>query len=640
MTNSSTFSVQAENAVVLPPEAYAPIPADAAGDGVSNIRGGLFVGRREELALLDAAFEGTGPGGGAGEVVVHALHGLGGVGKSALALHWASLRGEPVRWRITADTTEAVRAGLAELARALQPGLAGLPEELLVERAVRWLAGNGGWLLVLDNVDDPAGIASLLERVPRGQVLVTTRRASGWHRGATTVRLGVLRAGDSVDLFVRVLTHDGPRDSEGADAVCEELGHLALAVEQAAAYCAQTSIAPTAYLDMLARWPADMFATGAESTDSARTIARIWHITLDQLANTPLAGQILRILAWYAPDNIPRTLLNHLTELPDGPNPPQVATALGRLLAYNMATDNLDGALSVHRLVQTLARTPDPDDPHRQADDIASARHHATRCLAAALPADLEQPSAWPQVRALLPHSDALADRTPEEADTVATATVLDAAGRFLTGQGQSLRATAHLQRSLTTMVRVLGEDAPHTLTARNNLAATYQAAGDPARAITLHEQNLQDRTRVLGKNHPDTLTTRNNLAHAYRQAGDLTRAITLHEQNLQDRTRVLGKNHPDTLTTRNNLATAYRAAGDPARAITLHEQNLQDLVRVLGKNHPDTLVTRNNLAHAYKEAGDPARAITLHEQNLQDRTRVLGKNHPDTLTTRNNLAT
>ncbi|MCF2533412.1 ATP-binding protein [Yinghuangia soli] len=214
----------------------------------------LFVGRGGDLEKLSAAFANT------GEVVVQAVHGLGGVGKSALAAHWAAKQSESVRWWITADTPAAVNAGTAALARALQPGLSALPTELQTERAVAWLAGHTGWLLVLDNVEDPAHIRPLLDRVPGGRALVTTRRATGWHHDAATLRLDTLEPADAVALFHRILTQHGPRATEGSDAVCAELGHLALAVEQAAAFCAETGTTPAAYLDMLAKWPATMFA--------------------------------------------------------------------------------------------------------------------------------------------------------------------------------------------------------------------------------------------------------------------------------------------------------------------------------------------------------------------------------------------
>ncbi|MDI2129021.1 tetratricopeptide repeat protein [Yinghuangia seranimata] len=628
VNNSSTQFVQAQQAFVLPAEAYAPIPSDAPGRGVSNIRTGLFVGRSGELGALDAAFADP------GDVVVHAVHGLGGVGKSALAARWAAGRGESVRWWVTADTAAAVDAGVAALARALQPGLTGLPAELQAERAVRWLADHPGrWLLVLDNVEDPSHIRPLLDRVSGGRVLVTTRVASGWHRHATAIRLGVLEPADALDLFTRILTHHGPRDTEGADAVCAELGYLALAVDQAAAYCAETGTTPGAYLDMLARWPAEMFAATAEGGDSARTIARIWRLTLDRLTDTPLAGELLRLLAWYGPDRIPRDLLDGVAD------PPVLVAAVGRLVAYNMVTDNHDGTVSVHRLVQALARTPDPDDPHRSADDIDRARDTAAELLAAAYPHESGDPANWPRYRALVPHTDALAAHHTADHDTTHTALALNQAAVYRHEHGELGPALEGFQRALTTRERVLGADHPHTLVSRNNFAAVLHAAGDLGRAIPVYEQTLRDAERVLGVDHPNTLRARNNLASATYATGDRGRAVPLYEQVLSDRARVLGPDHPDTLTSRYNLAGMYESAGDLDEAIPLYAQTLADRMRVLGADHPDTLDSQNTLAGALHAAGDLGLAVPLYEQTLADRVRVLGPDHPGTLGSRNNLA-
>ncbi|MFI6986503.1 FxSxx-COOH system tetratricopeptide repeat protein [Embleya sp. NPDC050154] len=628
-----SVAVFAERAV--PPEAYAPIPADAPGAGVSNIpRTGLFVGRGDELAALEEAFAVP------GEVVVHAVHGLGGVGKSALAAQWAAQRPERMRWWIVADTTTgadgaaAVDAGLAALARTLQPGLAELPAEMQVTRATRWLTEHEGWLLVLDNVEDPAHVRPLLDRIPGGRVLITTRRATGWHRDATTLRLGTLEPDESLDLFTRVVTHDAPQHAEGAEAVCAELGHLALAIEQAAAFCARTGTAPTAYLDMLAKWPAAVFAA-AERGAPERAVARVWRVTLDRLADTPLAGDILRVLAWYAPDDIPRDVLDPMA------TPPETATAIGELVAFSMITDNRDGTLSVHRLVQHLARTPDHDraDPHRLPEHVDHALNRATALLATAFPNDITHPDAWPRCRTLLPHVDALTDRHTPDHDTPHTARALDCAATFRDAQGAHRLVVPALERALVARQESLGNDHPHTLASRNNLAGAYESAGDLGKAIPLYELALTDCERVLGNDHPHTLTARNNLAYAYLAGGDLDQAIPLYELTVADCERVLGNNHPSTLTARNNLAYAYRTLGDLGQAIPLYELTVADSERVLSNNHPDTLTARNNLAGSYHSAGDLERAIPLFQRALAERERVLGDDHPDTLSSRNNLA-
>ncbi|MFE7077726.1 tetratricopeptide repeat protein [Streptomyces sp. NPDC057620] len=587
---SATQQITAEQVFVLPSEAYTPIPGGAADRGVSNIRPALFVGRTTELHALEEAFARP------GEVVVHAVHGLGGVGKSALAAHWAHRRPERLRWWVNAEETTAVNAGIAGLARALQPALAGLPAEVQSERAVAWLAGHDGWLLVLDNVENPGDIRPLLDRLPGGRILITTRRATGWHHDATTIRLGVLTPTDALRLFTRVLAHHGSRDTDGAAAVCEELGHLALAVEQAAAYCAETGTTPRAYLDLLTRYPSAMFAADTVGGDSERTISRIWHLTLNHLSDTPLAGEILRILAWYAPDHIPRDLLDTLAE------PPLLATAIGRLTAYSMITDNRDTTVSVHRLVQALARTTDPHDPHRQPAAIDHARDQATTLLANTFPTDSrDQPGTWPRCRALLAHADALTAHAPSDHDTVDTALVLYHTAEYRAGQGAPALAIRALQRALAIEERVLGDDHPSTLASRNNLAYAYESAGDLGRAIPLYERTLDERERVLGDDHPSTLDSRNNLAYAYESAGDLERAIPLYERTLdeRERERVLGDDHPSTLDSRNNLAYAYKSAGDLERAIPLYERTLDESERVLSPGHPLIVVVRKNLDRA-----------------------------------------
>ena len=370
-----------------------------------------------------------------------------------------------------------------------------------------------------------------------------------------------------------------------------------------------------------------MYQAAPEGGDAARTIARIWHVTLDRLADDALAGQVLRILAWYAPEAIPRTLLDGLAD------PPALLRATGRLAAYSMLTAN-EGVLAMHRLVQAVTRTPAPGDPYRDPQAIDDARDQATRQLAAALPGlDPEDPAGWPVWRMLLPHIDALASHAPPDTDTETTAYLLNVTGLFLDSQGQPARAAAHLQRALAGLHRVLGADHPQTLASRDNLAYHYASTGynlgDLGRAIPLLEQSLADRRRVLGADHPDTLASLHNLAYAYASAGDLGRAIPLLEQSLADRRRVLGADHPDTLLSLHTLAWVLAEAGDLGRAIPLLEQSLADRRRVLGADHPDTLAFLHNLAWVFAEAGDLGRAIPLLEQSLADRRRVLGADHP-----------
>lgn len=655
---------------VLPPGALKPVRKVRAPASLSNVsRSHDFVGRGHQLRALDAAFSRS------GEVVVIALHGLGGVGKSTLAAQWARTRSQSFpQWWITADSTAAIDGGLADFAVALQPLLksAGMGADDLSEWALQWLAAHRNWLIVLDNVNDPEHIRTVVERAgDGGRFLITSRRATGWHQLSSTIALDVLEEAEAVELFTRVLTHQSERNGDGMAEVCREVGHLPLAVEQSAAYCAETGISPRAYLDLLSSRPAEIFSTTAEGGDADRTIARIWSITLDHLSDTPLAGEVLRVLAWYAPDNIPRSLLDDLaypapirykirrlnippvekawairrrihdwgrSVLTKYAEPLALNQAIGRLTAYSMIAER-DGAITVHRLVQALARTPAWDAPHRRAKDITNAQRIAAEALRHSLPAEVSDPETWPSWRTLLPHVTAHADSTPPEMETVTTADLLRSISQFLGDQGAIARSTSTGIRAARIHERLLGDKNRSTFVSRSNLARAYLRAGDSTRAIPTLERTLVDCKRVLGADHSETLASRSTLASAYQEAGDLTLAISLFEGTLVDYERVLGTDHLGTMTTRNNLANAYRAAGDLKRAAPLQERAYADCERVLGAEHPNTLGARSNLAAVYRDAGDFRRAISLLKRLLADCERVLGTDHPNTLNTRSNFA-
>ncbi|WP_340682654.1 tetratricopeptide repeat protein [Amycolatopsis coloradensis] len=489
---------------------HAPLPAIESVPAVPSLSRipldtALFVGRSDELDQLDEVLNES------GRATVVAVHGLGGAGKSTLAARFAHQHAGRFgfRWWITADSPTAIDTGLAELAETLQPATRELPVEQRSALGVRWLATHEDWLLVLDNVTSPQDVAGLLGRVRTGTVVITSRQRSGW-RAVETVPLDVLTDDEAVRLLARIVRSEWPEaDLTGADQLCGELGCLPLAVEQAGAYLAQTRTSPAAYLDLLARFPVRMFTATAEGGDAQRTMARVWHVTLDHLTDTPAAGQVLRQLAWYAPDGIPRNLLAGVVE------EPELSEALGRLAAYSMITLTAD-TVAVHRVVQAVTRTPDPADPHRQPADIATARDSTATLLASTIDGlDPLTPADWPAYRTVLPHARALLERTTPDTDTTQTSFLLNELGRYLAGQGDVGTAIGYDTRACDSFQRLNGPDHPDTLSSLNNLAAAYDSAGELAQAIPLYKATLIDSERVLGPDHPITRTIRSNLDRA-----------------------------------------------------------------------------------------------------------------------------
>lgn len=635
------------SSVLLPPEVLRAAAKVKAPRGMDDLpyRPDHFVGREAELHALDTAMRGHGP------VHLQAVHGLGGVGKSALAAHWVATRArshglKPVRW-ITADSPAGVQQGLAALAITLQPALAKvLTTAALAEYALQWLAGHTGWLLVLDNVTDPADIAGLLARAPDGRFLITSRLATTWTTATTVIRLDVLDPAESTALLTRITTAAGPRDLDGAAELCAELGHLPLGVVQAATYLTQNPLlTPRDYLGLLRADPAGTYQRGGEGRTAAeRTVARVWRVTLDRVSELqPFAVEVLRFLAWYGPDRIPADILDRVPATPYQPVPTrrEVADAIGLLNAYSMIdVDPASRSLGMHRLVQGLARTPDPADPHRDPVLVETARLCATVALHKAVsPLSWRDPASWPRWRSLIPHIDALARNTQASDDPPDMAALLDQAGGYLHGQGLADRAVTHLERALSYRERNQGPEHPDTSHVLNNLAAARHATGDLAGAVALLERAIAVTVRQWGDDHPLSVGARVNLAVVHMEAGDVDGATAVIERALADSLRLGGEEHPLTITTRSNLATAYLAAGHFDRALELQTRNVAVSARALGEDHPDTHAARLILTQASQAAANPTRAVPLYERLRRRQAEALGEDHPLTLATRANLA-
>ncbi|MFG2814679.1 tetratricopeptide repeat protein [Streptomyces sp. NPDC048410] len=619
---------------VLPAEAlYAPDKVTAA-PGTSNLPPAtLCLGREEELSRLRSALTA-----GRGEGLIAqggAVHGLGGIGKSTVALHYAHRhRGDySLIWWINAASPDEIETSFTRLTCALVPGWAVTAERgAQVAWALQWLAWHPGWLLIYDNVEDAGDLAPYTGALHNGHHLATSRRATGWPDDIATLTLGTLDPEDAVALLCRLVFKDSEptaRQWEEARRLASDVGHFPLAVRQAGAYLAQNR---GVGMDAYRRRLGTKLAKAAHGADAQRTVARIWDVTLQALEkDAPLAVELLHTAAWLAPDGIPHTLL-----APPGTDPDDTAEAIGVLAAYSMVTDT-GTTLSVHRLVQTVLRQLQNEDSEQRRH--LRGRERAEQAVARLIPDPDEDATADSQWDALIPHLVTLAASTPPGHQNSAFADVYRIAADRLHDQGHTARTIPLMEATLAEYERVLGATHPDTLTSRGNLASAYASVGDAGRAIPLMEATLAQCERVLGDTDPAALSIRNNLADVYHSVGDMGRAIPLMEATLAECVRVLGDSHPNTLTIRNNLAGVYQTAGDPGRALPLFEATLAQRERVLGGTHPATLTSRNNLAGAYRSMGDLERAIPLYEATLAECERVLGDASPITLTSRNNLA-
>jgi tetratricopeptide (TPR) repeat protein len=574
-----------------------------------------------------------------------ALTGLGGVGKSQLAVEYAYRRWADfdLVWWVRAEQPTSLLADYAAL--AAQPRLAadlGLapdtPQETAMAAARAWLEHQQRWLLVLDNAVEPAALVGLLPRSGNGQVVITSRTGIGWEQLATPLPVEVLAPADAAGFLLTRTNQSGPPAEAAATTLAGTLGGLPLALEQASAFItASGTITLASYAELFATQARELLRRG-QPVGYQHTVATTWSLALDTLQQTaPAAVGLLTLAAFLAPDDLPQPLLTtHAEELP-GPlataDPLTLADAVAALRRYSLVRVVADG-LFVHRLVQAVVRGALDAETER----VWAAG--AIRLLHAGFPHDSSVAGNWPECQRLLPHVLAVADYAQRlEVESQAWLGLLKRAGMYLWRRGRYRQALKVDELTLAASQRMLGDDHPVTLTSMYNLADTYRHLSRLEEARQLHQQTLAARRRVLGPDDPHTLASMNNLAETYRHLSRLEEARQLHQQTLAARQRVLGPDDADTLKSMDNLAEARHDIGDLQGARELHEQTLAARRRVLGDDHPDTLRSMNNLGMTLANLGDLHGARDLLEQAVTGRRRVLGDDHPDTLGSMNNLA-
>jgi tetratricopeptide (TPR) repeat protein len=643
------------------------------GPAVSNLapRNPNFTGRAELLAALAQSLA-------AGTTAVVAAHGLGGVGKSQLALEYAYLHAADydLVWWVAAETPLVAAAGLAALAPRL--GLTTQPEQAdQVAAVLAELARLDRWLLVFDNAEQPQDLQGLSPRAGEGHVLVTSRNPV-WGRVAAPLRVDVL---DPREATAFLLRRTGAVDRMSADDLAGELGGLPLALEQAAAYCEQTSLPLADYLNRYRRDHAQLLATGPPE-DYPATVATTWRLNVERAAQaSPAAMPLLRLTAFLAPEAIPPDLLGA------DPNvlPAELAAAavdelvldeaVGALYRYSLLTRDQDG-LRLHRLVQAIVR----DD---LADQQPAWAAMALRLVAAGFPADATdtEVATWPACERLLAHALVVTDHANRFAvEPVQTSLLLNQIGLYLRGRAQFAAARVSFGQGLAIAEAVYGPDHPEVASIANNLGSALRQLGDLPGARASFQRALRIDEATYGPDHPEVATDIHNLGSVLHDLGDYTGARASFQRALRIDEAVYAPDHTSVARDLNSLGLVLLDLGDLAgakdsleRAVAIDEaayssarpalaRGLNNLAMVLhhlgdledakanleralgineaayGPDHPAVAGIVNNLGDVLQDLGDLAGVRASYQRALAIDEAALGPDHPEVAIDVNNL--
>lgn len=564
-----------------------------------------------------------------------ALYGLGGVGKTQLAIEYAHrYAGEyQVVWWIPADQTALVRSAIAALAPRLDitdlaPGRVEDATTAVLD-ALRRGDPYERWLLIFDNADHPNSIRDLIPTGP-GDVIITSRNR-GWAHLVDALEVDVFTREESMQFLTRRVP--GIVDAY-ADRLADEFGDLPLGLEQAAAWLVETAMRVDEYIGLVQKEGSRILSEGPAPSDYPLPVAAAWSLSVTRLrTQTPEALELLQCCAFFGPAAIQLELLERgryvltsqlRTTLSDPILFGRAIRALGR---YSLARiDNYRQTIEVHRIIQRVIR----DD--LDSDTRYVLRHEVHMLLSAADPGNPDEPESWPKYKDLLAHAG------PSEVVECRTQVVRHLAQnvvRYLYVTGDYEGALESAEKALIRWTADSGPDDPYVLMMTRLKIQVLQALARYEEAYDLDTAALERMRTVLGEDHEETLILLNCRCIDLWARGDFAKSLELTASSLQHHKTVFGDEHPRTFAAVNNYAEALELSGRYAVARELQEELYQAKLVAYGRDdHARVLFTLGALGRATLEEGRYAKAREIAERAYEGygrlvRAGVLPDNHP-----------
>jgi tetratricopeptide (TPR) repeat protein len=565
-----------------------------------------------------------------------AISGLGGAGKTQTAIEFAVRHRadypDGVFW-INAETESGLTSGFVEIAKVLRLSASASDDQEHIVAAVRgWLDANDKWLLIFDNVEERRAVLPFVPQRGKGDVLITSRET-------VFQELGIARALEATEFgdheavtFLLARTGRGDDERAVAGALARELGSLPLALEQAAAYIAETNAGIADYLTAFRKRRVALLER-AKDYVAHETVATTWSANFAAVeTSSPASADVLRAVAFLGADAIPFEIFSRGAHALGEAIASAVADAdelavgelMRPLVRYSLIrSDPATRTIGVHRLVQEIVRNGMVEAERRSWTDRAAC------ALDAVFPAVTY--ATWAAADRLVAHAFAMSPWTDPgafAADSEPAARVMRKAGDYLNQRGRYDDARKLHERALSIRERVLGPDDPDVATTLTYLAAVYENLGRYEEAARLQTRALAIRERALGADHPDVAWVLNGLANAQTYLGRYAEAGNMYERCIAIFENAPEKHGPQLAIALGNLANIHLFRGAYAEAGPLYERAAALMERAHGPDAPKVAIFINGMADVHYYLGRYAEAEATYERARSIFEQALGPDH------------
>jgi tetratricopeptide (TPR) repeat protein len=605
-----------------------------------------FVGRSDELAKIHEKFHKN------NAVAISAVAGMGGVGKTELAVKYAREHTDNypggICWLNARDAN--IAAGIIQFVQ-LQMGLE-IPQQdfqgnvLTLNQQVAWCwqhwqPADGLVLVVFDDVTNLDGFAELLPTNNRFRVLMTTRLRN-LDTNIQEIPLDVLSPEEALELLINLLGEKKVnKELATAKELCKWLGYLPLGIELVGRYLVKKPphFTLAKMLDLLKQQRLQQEALNPEQKGlSTAQLGVLAAFEISWVELNPETQQVAALLSLFAADIFVWEWVESMTKSLNW-DESDVETAIEQLYQYHLVQgleEEGEYYYKIHPLIREFLKTK--LIASAESNELKQAFTSTFVEIAKTIP-DSVTLEFIDSVKKAIPHLTEVAENLIDAVSDENLIWAFIGLARFYNGQGLYTLAEPWFKQCVSVVKSRLGEKHLQYALSLNNLALLYKSQGKYDKAEPLYLHNLELTKSILGENHPDYAQSLNNLAGLYGSQGKYEAAESLYLHALKLYKSILGENHPDYAASLNNLALLYYSQEKYNKAEPHYLHALELTKSILGENHPDYAQSLNNLALLYKSQGKYDKAEPVYLQALELYKSILGENHPDYASNLNNLA-
>ncbi|KFY63111.1 hypothetical protein V496_04185 [Pseudogymnoascus sp. VKM F-4515 (FW-2607)] len=586
----------------------------------------------------------------------HAIVGLGGVGKSQIAIEHAYRLQKhqqhiSVFW-IHAGSKTRFEQAYRDIAERLELPGRDDPKANVQRLVYNWLSNesNGQWHMILDNVDDGSvffenndvvggvlqpPLETFLPQSRNGSILITSRNSTAANNLVDTfgklVPVEPMEEKDSIALLKTKVPVDKCSEAELRD-LAQLLEGIPLAITHAAAYIrSRPRITISVYLNLFQESEANQtnLLNDNETKDLRRdhsirhAVLTTWQISFDQIKLTrPKAAELLALMSMFDRQSIPERLLH------DDADQLLFEDSIAPLVNFSLVREQSEGgAFEMHRLVQLSTRKW-----VELNGQLKKWRSEAIKIIAGHFPKGSYE--TWSNCQILLPHvRTVISSKATDQQDLLCVATIHTNLGRYYFQKGEYIQAEPILREAIVVRETELGANHLDTFTSVSHLGVVLECQGKYDEAEIMQRRALEGYRKVLGLEHPYTLTSVSQLGIVLERQGEYKEAEVMQRRALEGREKVFGVEHPDTLTSVSKLGAMLEEQGNYKESEVMQRRALEGYRKVLGLEHPHTLTSVSQLGTVLERQGEYKEAEVMQRRALEGREKVFGVEHPDTLT-------